>query len=76
MVISAPPVKRLINRFESKTNLVFKPHISFYDSLGIRRKRFGQLVRGEKNPDSEEIKRLLEYFKQFFEVKVDEMFND
>ena len=32
------------------TNVVFKPTTDFYKVVGIRRKRFGQLYRGEKSP--------------------------
>lgn len=30
--------------------VVFKPSAEFYKMVGIRRKRFGQLYRGEKSP--------------------------
>jgi hypothetical protein len=34
----------------------FKPSKEFYQKTGIRQKRFGQLYRGEKSPQIEEIK--------------------
>lgn len=68
-----PPVKRLISRFESQTNLVFKPTSNFYKVVGINAFRFAQLIRGEKNLDSVEIKNLTGYFGQFFPVKAEDL---
>lgn len=34
----------------------FKPSKEFYQKSGIRQKRFGQIYRGEKSPQMEEIK--------------------
>lgn len=33
-----------------RPNVVFKPTSDFYKEVGIKRKRFGQLYRGEKSP--------------------------
>lgn len=40
----------------SKNMGEFKPSKEFYQTTGIRQKRFGQLYRGEKSPQIEEIK--------------------
>lgn len=68
-----PPVKRLIDRFELQTLLVFKPSKTFYQSTGINRIRFGQLSKGKKNPESNEIKSLVEYFNQYFLVRAEDL---
>ena len=55
-------------RFESLTHLHFKPNTEFYKLLGINQFRFSKLVNGQKRPDSEEIKGLVDYFNRFFPV--------
>lgn len=67
------PVKRLIDRFETQTCLVFKPRQSFYEVTGINRIRFAQLSKGQKNPESNEIKALVQYFNQYFSVKAEDL---
>lgn len=34
----------------SSSEINFKPSKGFYEATGIRRKRFGQIYRGEKSP--------------------------
>lgn len=68
-----PPVRRLIDRFESQTYLVFKPKPSFYEAIGVNRIRFAQLSKGKKNPESSEIKALVQYFNQYFSVKAEDL---
>lgn len=67
------PVQRLVSRFEAETKLVFKPSRAFYQSTGINRLRFALLLRGQKNPDSGEIKILLAFFKQFFPLTAEDL---
>lgn len=67
------PIGQLVNRFETQTNLVFKPHHTFYERVGINRFRFAQLVRGDKRPDSKELREIIDYFNQFFEVKATDL---
>ena len=42
-------------------SIIFKPSKEFYESTGIKRKRFGQIYRGEKSPLIEEVLRVCEY---------------
>jgi hypothetical protein len=42
----------------------FKPKREFYDHVKIKQKRFGQLVRGEASPNTEEITAVATYFKK------------
>ena len=67
------PVRRLINRFEAQTKLLFKPAKAFYEATGINRIRFAQLIKGQKDLDSTEIKTLIKYFNQYFSVKADDL---
>lgn len=46
------------------TQIIFKPALGFYQAVGIGRKLFGQLFRGEKSPLLEELERLAHHFGQ------------
>ena len=48
----------------------FKPHRDFYKKLNIRQKRFGQLVRGEVTPTTEELTAVCAYFKKSLGVDI------
>ena len=39
----------------------FKPSKDFYEATGIRRKRFGQIYRGEKSPMMAEMEDVCKY---------------
>ena len=39
----------------------FKPSKGFYEATGIRRKRFGQIYRGEKSPMMAEMEGVCKY---------------
>lgn len=67
------PVQNLIDRYESKTLLEFKPAPAFYQKTGLNPHRLGKLARGKKKPDSSEIRVLLDYFNQFFPVKAEDL---
>jgi len=41
--------------------IVFKPSKEFYEATGIKRKRFGQIYRGEKSPMMAEMEVVCEY---------------
>jgi transcriptional regulator with XRE-family HTH domain len=48
---------------ESETEAFkFKPNPEFYRSIGINRKRWAQLYRGEKEPTVPELQRIAKYF--------------
>ena len=42
-------------------SIIFKPSQEFYESTGIKRKRFGQIYRGEKSPLLEEVFNVCKY---------------
>ena len=42
-------------------SIILKPSKDFYESTGIRRKRFGQIYRGEKSPMMEEVENVCKY---------------
>lgn len=44
-------------------HVLFKPSAEFYKDVGIRRKRFGQLYRGEKSPLLSELESISRYSK-------------
>lgn len=45
-------------------HVVFKPSPDFYDKVGIRRKRFAQLYRGEKSPLLSELEAIAGYVQR------------
>jgi len=42
-------------------SIIFKPSKDFYESTGIKRKRFGQIYRGEKSPLIDEVLSVCDY---------------
>lgn len=48
---------------ERDTKLVFRPSKEFYNSVGINKKRWGQIYRGEKEPILSEVKSISQYFE-------------
>lgn len=48
---------------ENGSKLTFKPNQSFYDSVGINKKRWGQIYRGDKDPLITEVKSISEFFQ-------------
>lgn len=57
------PLKSTIRSFESKHMVDFKPSRNFYETVKIKQKRFGQLVRGEESPKVSEIESLAKFFE-------------
>ncbi|UFH52222.1 hypothetical protein [Spirosoma sp. KNUC1025] len=57
------PLSIVIADYEQHKHLKFMPEKSFYDSTGINRIRFWQLVRGEKAMLINEAQSLAEYFE-------------
>lgn len=70
-----PPVKRLIDRYEAETMLIFKPSRSFYQGTGINRIRFSKLSNGEKQPTLEEADKLTTFFNRFFPASLKDLLN-
>jgi transcriptional regulator with XRE-family HTH domain len=54
-------IAEIIRQKETKA-FKFKPNPEFYQSIGINRKRWAQLYRGEKEPTVPELKRIAHYF--------------
>lgn len=55
-------IKNIIEEREQK-NFRFLPDRQFYDLVGIKQKRWGQLYRGEVSPTIDELKAIAEYFE-------------
>lgn len=55
-------IKQFIESKESK-GFIFKPNGQFYSEVGINRKRWGQLYRGEKDPTLNELRNIAKYFE-------------
>lgn len=60
----------VIHAKEKSEFIRFKPSPEFYSKIGIRRKRWAQLVKNEKQPDLLE----LEAISKFFGVAEKELF--
>ena len=54
------PLALVLDAFEAKLPGQFRPDKKFYSLVGINRKRFGQLMRGDKQMYLEEAKKLAE----------------
>lgn len=63
------PIKKVLNAYENQVGLKLTPNRRFYNRVGINQKRFGQLIRGEKNLLLDEAVRLSDFFK----VPLDEL---
>lgn len=51
-----------IIRQKEKDGFPFKPSNFFYRELGIHKRRFGQYLRNEKQPDLDELTRIAKCF--------------
>lgn len=56
-------LKFLIQDYETKTSLEFKPKRAFYERVGINHIRFWQLVEGKKVMNIDEAENLASYFQ-------------
>ena len=58
------PLQSVIYEYEKQIGTPFKPTPElFYRNVNINQKRFGQLLRGEKEPVISELKSLAAFFK-------------
>jgi hypothetical protein len=48
---------------QEKPNFPFKPEKEFYESVGIKRKRFWAIFRNETQPKLDEMNAIANYFK-------------
>jgi hypothetical protein len=58
-------IKKIIDELETEV-LKFRPPASFYEKIGINKKRFWLLVRNEKPATVDELKAIASYFKVTF----------
>ena len=59
-------IKKVINELETAV-FKFTPNPEFYKTIGIKRKRFFQLLRNEKEPTIIELKAIALYFNVSFD---------
>lgn len=55
-------LQKAINQYEQSIGGSWKPNESTYERVGVKKKRFWQLVRGEKRPTIDEARALSELF--------------
>jgi hypothetical protein len=56
-------IQQAVSDYESRIGTPFKPTTDlFYKKVNINQKRFGQLLRGEKEPVTSELKALSNFF--------------
>lgn len=55
-------LNKVITNHECKFGGVWKPNRHFYKTVGIRQKRFGQILRDEVSPTIEETVSLANFF--------------
>lgn len=56
-------LSEIVQKYENKICTKFIPSKNFYNNVGINQKRFGMLLRGEKDMTIKEAKKLSEFFK-------------
>jgi len=56
------PLAKAYSDFQERFGGQFKPDQRFYEKVGINRKRFAQLLRGEKPLFAHEVKALAAFF--------------
>jgi len=59
---TASSVASAYNAYQDKIGGQFKPDQRFYQRVGINRKRFGQILRGEKPLFAHEVRSLSDFF--------------
>lgn len=52
----------LIKKWETNNNIQFSPTKKFYLKIDIRQRRWGQIVRNEKDPTVGELRRISKFF--------------
>ncbi len=63
-------IKKAVIDYETRIGSPFKPTKEmFYRKVGINQKRYGQLLRGEKDPMITELKNL----SNFFQIPINEL---
>lgn len=60
--ISNTPLQKALKQHEQSVGGSWKPNESTYERIGVKKKRFWQLVRGEKRPTIDEARALSELF--------------
>lgn len=59
-MMNVPPLANVFDAYKAKIPGRFKPDEKFYTLVGINRKRFGQLLRGDARMYTDEAKKLAE----------------
>jgi hypothetical protein len=54
--VSNNPVLKAFDIYQNKVGIKIKPNRTFYLKVGIKQKRWGQIIRGEKSPLLDELK--------------------
>jgi hypothetical protein len=54
--ISKNPVLKAFDIYQTKVGIKIKPDRPFYLKVGIKQKRWGQIIRGEKSPLLDELR--------------------
>ncbi|WP_288423554.1 hypothetical protein [uncultured Spirosoma sp.] len=57
--VSAPPVAKAIQLYETRTGLKIKIDKDFYQKVDINSKRFGLLLKGRLEPSFDEVRRVV-----------------
>ena len=60
----------IIKKIEDKNKIHYKPTKEFYNIVGIKQKRWGQILRNEHQPDIHQLKRLALFFNKEIDVLV------
>ncbi|RDB06531.1 hypothetical protein [Runella aurantiaca] len=61
-LVTQTTLQKIVNEYEERTALKFKPDERFYERIEINPKRFWQLVKGKKRPTYDEAVNLTKYF--------------
>lgn len=56
-------LQKALNQYKESIGGSWKPNEKTYERVGVKKKRFWQLVRGEKRPTIDEARSLSELFK-------------
>lgn len=57
------PIASAYDAYQQRVGMMIRPNSQFYERIGINRKRFAQLLRGEKSPTTDEIRELAKFFQ-------------
>ncbi len=64
-------ISQVIEKIEKRNLITYKPTKEFYRKIGVKQKRWGQILRNEKQPDLMQLNNL----SKFFNIKPDLLVN-